>query len=303
MKKISIWTTDSIADLTGKIVLITGANSGLGFQAARVFAVKHATVIMACRDAIKGNNARKEILEEVSDANLVSMQLDLARLKSIRAFALEFKKSYKNLDILINNAGVMTPPYGTTEDGFELQIGINHFGHFALTGLLLDTIMNSPKSRIVSVSSLAHRMGKINFDDINWKKKYSKWAAYGQSKLANLLFIYEFDRRLKAKGAGTIAAAAHPGFSNTNLQKDMGIFKHFNFILAQPPHKGVLPILYAATAKQVQGGDFFGPDGLYEIRGYPKKASSSKESHDITTAKRLWELSEKETGVEYLSLR
>jgi NAD(P)-dependent dehydrogenase (short-subunit alcohol dehydrogenase family) len=299
MKENKKWTSANVPDLNGKIVLITGANSGLGFQEAKAIADKRATVIMGCRDMAKGEDAEKKILKTNPKAKLVLMQLNLASLKSIRSFAGEFKKRYKRLDILINNAGVMVPPYGTTEDGFELQIGTNHFGHFALTGLLLDVVLHTPKSRVVSVSSVAHRMGTINFDDLNSKKKYSKWSAYGQSKLANLLFIYELERRLRSAKADAIAVAAHPGYSNTNLQRTTGFFSAFNPILAQPAGMGALPVLYAATEEHVQGGDFYGPDGFLEMRGYPKKTSSNTKSYDTTVAKKLWELSEKVTGVKY----
>jgi NAD(P)-dependent dehydrogenase (short-subunit alcohol dehydrogenase family) len=293
------WTSEDVPDLNGKIVLITGANSGLGFQATREIADKRATVVMGCRDTAKGGDAVKKIKETNPNAKLVLMQLDLAGLKSIRSFAGEFKKRYKRLDILINNAGVMVPPYGTTEDGFELQIGTNHFGHFALTGLLLDVMLRTPKSRVVSVSSMAHRMGTINFDDINSKKKYSKWSAYGQSKLANLFFIYELERRFENAKADAIAVAAHPGYANTNLQRTTGFFSAFNPILAQPAGMGALPVLYAATEEHVRGGEFFGPDGFLEMRGYPKKTSSNKISYDKAMAKKLWELSEEVTGVKY----
>jgi NAD(P)-dependent dehydrogenase (short-subunit alcohol dehydrogenase family) len=293
------WTSADIPDLKGAVVLITGANSGLGLYEARAVAEKGAAVVMGCRDRAKGENAVKNIKEAVPAAKPVLMQLDLASLKSIRSFADEFKKRYDRLDILINNAGVMAPPYGTTEDGFELQIGTNHFGHFALTGLLLERILGTPESRVVSVSSLVHRMGRINFDDINSRRKYSKWSAYGQSKLANLLFTYELDRRLKKAGSGVIAAAAHPGYSNTNLQRSTRFFSTFNPVFAQPAAMGALPVLYAATEEHVLGGEFYGPDGLFEMRGHPRKTDSSALSHDRTVAERLWDLSEKATGVKY----
>jgi NAD(P)-dependent dehydrogenase (short-subunit alcohol dehydrogenase family) len=299
MKVNNKWASADIPDLKGSIVMITGANSGLGYHETRAIAEKGATAVMGCRDMAKGESAAKKIKETVPGAKLVLMHLDLASLKSIRSFADEFKKRYDRLDILINNAGVMAPPYGTTEDGFELQIGTNHFGHFALTGLLLDRILRTPKSRVVSVSSLVHRMGRINFDDINSQEKYSKWPAYGQSKLANLLFIYELDRRLKNAGSKVIAAAAHPGYSNTNLQRTTRFFSFFNPLLAQPAAMGALPTLYAATEEHVQGGAFYGPNGFFEMRGYPRKTDSNAPSHDRTVAARLWDLSEKATGVKY----
>jgi NAD(P)-dependent dehydrogenase (short-subunit alcohol dehydrogenase family) len=299
MKKSKKWTSEDIQDQSGKTVLITGANSGLGFHEARVMAGKGATVVMGCRNMKKGELALERIRSAGPAVEPVLMQLDLASLKGIRSFAGEFRKKFKRLDILINNAGVMVPPYGRTEDGFELQIGTNHFGHFALTGLLLDLAMQTPNSRVVSVSSLAHKMGFINFDDINSENKYSKWSAYGQSKLANLLFIYELDRRLRSAGADTIAVAAHPGYSATNLQKTIGFFYFFNYILAQSAGMGALPVLYAAMGEQVQGGEFFGPGGFMEMRGYPKKTSSTRISHDLALAGKLWSLSEHVTGVKY----
>lgn len=282
-----------------KIVLITGANSGLGFEASLALAGENATVLMACRDTAKGEKAVQDIRAVHASADLVLMQLDLSSLESVREFAEKCNRNYDHLDILINNAGVMAPPYSTTRDGFELQIGVNHFGHFALTGLILDPLLQATAGRIVSVSSFAHKMGDIRFNDINWKKKYSKWPAYSQSKLANLLFTYELDRRLKGANARTIAVAAHPGYSYTKLQRYTGLFSFLNHIVAQPPSMGVLPILYAATEWKVGGGQFFGPEGILEMRGYPKKTHSSKKSYDPAIAKQLWELSEEVTGVKY----
>lgn len=293
------WTAENIPNLEGKIVLITGANSGLGFEASLTLAKKRATIVMACRDATKGEEALQQIKREVSDGQVVIRTLDLASLLSIRTFATEFTSNYNRLDILMNNAGVMAPPYRTTEDGFELQIGTNHFGHFALTGLLLERLLHTTASRIVTTTSFAHYMGRINFDDLNWTRKYAKWPAYGQSKLANLLFTYQLDRRFKAAGTNNIAVAAHPGYSATHLQRHSGVFSFLNTFLAQPAQMGVLPLLYAATAAGVQGGEFFGPDGFLEMRGYPKKVRSSATSYDGALAKRLWEVSRKVTGIQY----
>lgn len=209
------WTAEHISNVEDKIVLITGANSGLGFEASLALAKKGSLVVMACRNPSKGQVALQQIQDEVPDAQVVVMSLNLASLQSIRTFAAEFTNHYDRLDILLNNAGVMAPPYAKTEDGFELQIGTNHFGHFALTGLLLERLLFTTASRVVTTTSFAHYMGRINFDDLNWTRKYSKWPAYGQSKLANLLFTYELDRRFKAAGANTIAVAAHPGYSAT----------------------------------------------------------------------------------------
>ncbi len=299
MKSKERWTSDNIPDMSGKIVLITGANSGLGFEASRELALKGATVIMACRSVSKGEEAARKITDALSTVETVVMQIDCASLASVRTFAEEFKKRYDHLDILLNNAGVMAPPFSTTEDGFELQIGVNHFASFALTGLLLGHLLQSHSARIVSVSSFAHTMGTINFDDINWRNKYSKWPAYGQSKLANLYLTYELDRRLKGMNARAIAVAAHPGYSRTNLQRHTGLFSFLNHFMAQTSQMGVLPILYAATEWKVGGGQFIGPDGFMEMRGYPKKTNSSKISYDLAISKRFWELSEELTGVKY----
>ncbi len=293
------WTKDNIPNMQDKIVLITGANSGLGFEASLALAEKNATVLMACRDTAKGEKAVQDIRAVHASADLVLMQLDLSSLESVREFAETCNRNYDHLDILINNAGVMAPPYSTTRDGFELQIGVNHFGHFALTGLILDPLLQAPTGRIVSVSSFAHKMGDIRFNDINWKKKYSRWPAYGQSKLANLFFTYELDRQLKGANARTIAVAAHPGYSYTKLQRYTGLFSFLNHLVAQSPQMGVSPILYAATEWNVGGGQFFGPNGIMEMRGYPKKTRSSKLSYNRDIAGKLWELSEEVTGVRY----
>lgn len=293
------WTAEQIPDMAGKTIIITGANSGLGFEASLALARKGADVLMACRAASKGEEAAARIKQDVPDARLIVKSLDLASLQSVREFAAEFKESSQKLDVLLNNAGVMAPPYQTTTDGFELQIGTNHFGHFALTGLLLDVLLRTADARIVTVSSMAHKMGRMRFDDINWTRGYSRWPAYGQSKLANLLFTYELDRRLKAAGAGVLAAAAHPGYSNTHLQRHSGIFSVLNAIMAQPAHMGALPELYAATAPDVEGGAYYGPDGLLEMRGYPVNVRSTARSHDQAAARQLWELSEQATGVTY----
>jgi len=297
--KATQWTPDSIQDMHGKIIIITGANSGLGFEASRILAEKNATVVMACRDLSRGHDAAKRIKQLHPPANLTVIQLNLASSASIRSCAENIKNMFDHCDVLLNNAGVMAPPYSLTEDGFELQIGVNHFGHFLLTGLLMDMLIKAPAARIVTMSSFAHYMGAIRFDDSNWTKGYLKWPAYGQSKLANLLFTYELDRRLKQANRRTIAVAAHPGYANTNLQRYSGLFSFLNRYVAQPAAMGVLPALYAATAWDVGGGQYFGPNGFLQLRGYPKRTRSSRKSYDEDVARRLWELSEKQTGVTY----
>lgn len=227
------------------------------------------------------------------------MQLDLADLESVKKFAHEFADLYNRLDLLINNAGIMEPPYGKTKQGFELQFGINHLGHFVLTSLLLDRLNATPNARIVTVSSNSHRFGDINFDDLNWECSYPHQRSYGQSKLANLLFTYELQRRLTAAGQSTIAVASHPGMTISNLVQHSRMFQILVPFLGQPAAMGALPTLYAATASMVNGGEYFGPDGLLELRGYPKLVRSTEASYDQTVAKRLWTVSEELTQVQY----
>lgn len=298
MSKNNHWTTENIPDQTGKIAIITGANSGIGYDAARELAKKNATVIMACRDKAKGDKAAGMILDDYPRAKVQVMQLDLADLDSVKGFAEKFHTEYDRLDILINNAGIMAVPYGLTADGFERQFGTNHLGHFALTGLLLDLLLGTEGARVVTISSTGHRMGKIDFDDLNSEKSYFKWGAYGQSKLANLLFAYELQRRLAAAGSSTISVAAHPGYTATNLQSGT-FFKFLNPIFGQDQEMGALPTLYAATSPEVNGCDYIGPDGFMEQRGYPKKVHSNGASHDEAIARKLWQLSEELTGVKF----
>jgi NAD(P)-dependent dehydrogenase (short-subunit alcohol dehydrogenase family) len=292
------WTTKDIPNLIGKIAIVTGANSGIGYEAARELAKKDATVIMACRDVQKGQAAAGKIREEYPAAHVPVMQLDLADMSSISQFADTFCASYENLDILINNAGVMALPYQKTADGFEKQFGTNHLGHFALTGQLLGCLKNTADSRVVSVSSTGHMIGGFNFDDLNSEKFYFKWLAYGKSKLANLLFAYELQRRLEGDQNGTISVGVHPGYASTHLQ-DGTEFQLLNPLFAQSQEMGALPTLYAATAEDVRGGDFIGPDGFMQQHGYPKKLRSSKASYNEQTANMLWEVSEEMTGVTF----
>ncbi|MDP8257696.1 MAG: oxidoreductase [Candidatus Alcyoniella australis] len=297
------WTAADIPSQKGRTALITGANSGLGFQSARALAGHGARVVLACRNQEKGQQALDAIRSEHADAQVELAELDLSNLESVRAFAAGFVKDNQRLDLLLNNAGVMVPPYGKTADGFELQIGTNHLGHFALDGLLMPLLLATPNSRVMSVSSGGHRVGKVDFDDLHWeRKRYAKWSAYGQSKLANLLFIYELQRRLEAIDAPTIAVAAHPGWASTNLQKYYWLAVIFNPILAQTPEHGAWPSLFAATMPQVRGGEYYGPKGIGELRGHPKRVESNKRSHDEQTASRLWDVSCELTGVHYESL-
>jgi NAD(P)-dependent dehydrogenase (short-subunit alcohol dehydrogenase family) len=294
------WTVKDMPEQSGKVAIVTGANSGIGYEEARALAAKGAQVVMACRNQEKGAAAFQQICEEHPDAMVDLMQLDLADLTSVRQFADRFTSRYDRLNILINNAGVMAvPELRRTADGFEMQFGTNHLGHFALTGLLLDTLMRTPNARVVTVSSNAHRMGRMKFDNLNAERSYSRWLAYGESKVANLLFTYELQRRLEAAGADVIAVAAHPGWTATNLQGNARLIRFFNPLFGMQPEQGALPTLYAATAPDVKGGSYYGPDGRNERRGYPTRLESNRLSHDQAVAKRLWEVSENLTGIVY----
>ena len=308
----SSWSTRDIPSQAGRVAVITGTNSGLGFVTARELARAGATVVMTSRNAGRGAEAEARLSDAVPGADVRLEALDLASLASIREFAARVSTTYDGIDLLVNNAGVMAIPRATTEDGFEMQFGTNHLGHFALTGLLLPSLLARVDSRVVTVSSTAHKIGSINFDDLAAEKKYWSWGAYGQSKLANLLFAYELQRRLEAAGATTISVAAHPGYSSTNLQavgpqesgnKLMGLLMSFgNVAFGQSADDGALPQLYAATAPDVAGGQFFGPSRLMETRGAPKLVDSTSKSKDPELAARLWAVSEELTGIGYDAL-
>ncbi len=311
MAKGNKWTAEDIPDQTGKVALVTGGNSGLGYETVVELARKGALVVLACRDSEKGNAAQDQVRQQTPDASIEVMQLDLASLASIRQFAEAFKVNHDRLHILVNNAGVMATPRRTTADGFELQFGTNHLGHFALTGLLLDVLLKTPNSRVVTVSSSAEQTGRINLDDLMGEESYERWSAYGQSKLANVLFAYELQRRLDAAGASTISMAVHPGFAATELRTELmtretpifhRILSYFFEGLSQSADMGALPQLYAATAPDVLGGKYYGPDGFMQRTGYPKQLRSSGRSYDETVAKQLWAVSEELTGVEYKAL-
>jgi NAD(P)-dependent dehydrogenase (short-subunit alcohol dehydrogenase family) len=285
------WTENDIPDQTGRIAIVTGANSGIGWNTAAALARKGATVIMACRNPQKANHAAERIRALDPAGSVVVMQLDLADLDTVRAFAAEFHKSYDRLDLLINNAGVAEVPYGKTAQGVELHFGINYVGHFALTALSIDLLNATERARIVTVSSLGHRIGSIDFDDLNWERHYPAQLPYSRSKLANLLFTYELQRRLAAAGQGTLAVAAHPGWADTGMTNSTYL-RHLNRLFAQTAEMGALPSLFAATALNVCGGDYLGPGGLFEFRGYPKKVKSSARSRDEALARRLWKVAE-----------
>jgi NAD(P)-dependent dehydrogenase (short-subunit alcohol dehydrogenase family) len=303
MTEVDRWIDKNIPAQDGKLFLVTGANSGLGYESTRGLARKGATVLMACRSLKKGKEAAETIKGENPRGELRLMELDLADLSSVRKFAEEFQTRYDRLDALVNNAGVMATPYGKTADGFELQFGINHLGHFALTGLLLDVLKATPESRVVTVSSYAHWFGWINFGDLNAEKFYYRWMAYTQSKLANLLFAYELQRQLVRAGEDMVSVAAHPGSTVTQLQQYTRLFTFINGLIGHGPQQAALPILYAAAHPDVHGGDYFGPNGFLGQRGYPHKALSSPIARNEKTARRLWEVSESMTGVKYVLAR
>jgi NAD(P)-dependent dehydrogenase (short-subunit alcohol dehydrogenase family) len=297
------WTTNDIPDQTGRTAVITGANTGLGYETAKALAAKGAHVVLAVRNTDKGNDAVARIADASPGASVTVQKLDLTSLDSVRKAAEDLRSKYDTIDLLINNAGVMMTPKGTTQDGFELQFGTNHLGHFALTGLLLDRLLPVPGSRVVTVSSVGHRFARngIRFDDLQWKNDYSRVGAYGQAKLANLMFTYELQRRLQ--GTNTIAAAAHPGGSRSeltrNLPRPIQLLNSVLERLYQGADMGALPQLRAATDPGVIGGQYFGPDGFAEQRGYPKVVASSQASHDTDAQRRLWTVSQELTGVTF----
>jgi NAD(P)-dependent dehydrogenase (short-subunit alcohol dehydrogenase family) len=297
------WTAAHVPDQTGRVAVITGANTGIGFEAAAVLAGKGAYVVMAVRDLDKGRNAASRITHTDPRARITVQRLDLSSLTSVRAAATEIKAANPRIDLLINNAGVMFTPEGLTSDGVEFQFGTNHLGHFAFTGLLLDTMLPVGGSRVVTISSLAHRVGaSTNFGHV--QRPYDRMAAYGRSKLANLLFTYELQRRLSARDAGTIAVVAHPGNARTELFRNSPGWLRIGAkvlapLVSQSPKMGALPTLRAATDPSVSGGQYYGPGGLAEQRGHPKLVHSSSESHDERLALKLWKVSEELTGVTY----
>lgn len=299
------WTANEIPDQRGRVAVVTGANSGIGFVAARELARAGAQVVLACRNADKGDAAAREITSSAPDARVSVASLDLGSLASVRAFAESFADMNGHLDLLINNAGVMAPPRRTTADGFELQFGTNHLGHFALTAMLIGCMTDRDDARVVTVSSGAHRRANIAFDDLQGERSYGRWRAYGQSKLANLLFMAELDRRLRASASPIRSVAAHPGYAATNLQfaavpsHEAFLMSIGNRIFAQSAAMGALPTLYAATHPAAESGTYIGPDGLFEMRGYPTVVTSSAAARDESAAARLWAASEELTGVSF----
>jgi protochlorophyllide reductase len=305
----SNWTANNIPDLSGKVAIITGANGELGAEMSAKLGAKGAHVVMAVRNVEKGEAARQDALKQHPNATLELMPLDLGKMDSVREFVDAFKARFDRLDILINNAGIMAVPRGETVDGFEKQIGVNHFGHFALTGWLLDLITATPGARVTSVTSTANFFGHINLDDINGEKEYDRWQAYMQSKLANAIWAFELNKRFNAAGVDAIANTGHPGLVVGNLQtnsvQQSGTQNTENILYAimgpvvgHSAEMGVLPILYAAAATDAKGGAFYGPRWFHS-RGYPSEAKANKEAYDADLSRRFWELSEEMTGVTY----
>ncbi|MDR9825255.1 oxidoreductase [Vibrio sp. FNV 38] len=291
------WSADDIPTQKGRITVVTGSTSGIGKETARVLAKKQSTVVLAVRNVSKGETVAAEIRAEYPDTDISVMPLDLSSLSSIQTFSSQFLATFDRLDLLINNAGVACP-YAKTDDGFEILMGTNHLGHFALVGHLLGTLKKTPNSRVVVVSAGAHKASKIDFDDLNWeKRKYSNFTAYADSKLANLYFAYELKRRLESEGGNPMVTAAHPGWTTSELQR--GVVKFLNIFFGQSKEMGALPTLRAAIDKSASSGDFFGPQDFFELHGAPIQVESSKQSHDVDAARKLWSLSEKITGIKY----
>ncbi|HZC27534.1 MAG TPA: oxidoreductase [Actinopolymorphaceae bacterium] len=303
------WTADAIPDLTGATAVVTGANSGLGYHTSLELARYGATVVMACRDLRRGEVALSEITKTVGRPELELRRLDLADLSSIRAFAMEMTTAHPRLDLLVNNAGIMGIPRQLTADDFEMQLGTNHLGHFALTGLLMPTLTAAPAPRVVTVSSQMHAVGTIDFDDLMSERRYGPWRAYGQSKLANLLFTFELQRWAGRANAPLTSVASHPGYAATNLLSNTASARRqvwmrrasaaVTRLVARPAALGALPSLYAATMPDVSGGEFFGPRAFGGSRGFPTRIRAVSKAYDEATAVRLWERSEALTGVEY----
>jgi NAD(P)-dependent dehydrogenase (short-subunit alcohol dehydrogenase family) len=306
---VSTWTADDIPPQEGKTILITGANSGLGLRSAEALALAGARVLLACRNPTKAAEALGTVQAKATGPAPEVVTLDLADLSSVETAAKDVANRTDRLDVLMNNAGVMAIPLARTADGFEMQFGTNHLGHFALTGRLLPLLLQAKRPRVVTTSSQVHRIGRMRFEDPQWEHGYLKWLAYGQSKLANLLFAYELDRRAKTAEATLVSAAAHPGYASTHLQAagpgreansvmgrlmDLG-----NQFFAQSDAMGALPQLYAATMPELEGGEYYGPSGVFEMQGHPKRVQSTSGSRDEAAAARLWTLSENATGVSY----
>ena len=294
------WNFDSIPDQSGRTAIVTGANTGISYETARMLALKGAHVVLACRSSAKAEQAADRILEQQPKGSAQTLSLDLSDLESVATFAREFESLHNRLDLLILNAGVMVPPESQTAQGFALQFGVNHLGHFALTGHLLPLVLATEASRIVVVSSTAATMGKMSFEDLDFRQRgYRPWPAYGQSKLANQLFALELQRRLDSAGSSTLVTAAHPGWTATDLQRTFGMASFFNPVFAMKPPQGALPTLRAATDPESEGGSYYGPHGVMQMRGYPVLVDMVKAAQRSDDAARLWQISEERTGVTF----
>lgn len=306
------WSEKDLPDLSGRVCVVTGGNSGLGLETARALAGAGAHVVIACRDAGRAEGALEEIRSGLPSAKVEALSLDLASLRSVRAFAAELGARHPAVHVLVNNAGVMALPRRETEDGFELQLGTNHLGHFALTGLLLPRLLAAPDPRVVTLSSTMHRAGRIDFEDLHGRRRYRKWPAYAQSKLANLLFTLELARRAERAGVALRSVGAHPGYAATNLQAAgprmegarlaERVMALGNRVLAQGAAEGARPTLYAAAAPEARNGGYYGPDGPLRLWGHPREESPSRAARDQSAAGRLWEVSELLTGVRWEAL-
>jgi len=300
MQKDTPWTYEDIPDQSGKIAIVTGANTGIGYYTAKALVEKGAEVILACRNQEKGAEAVRQIVLASPGGQAKAMKLDLAQLDSVEAFSDEFKASYKELHLLINNAGVMMPPLSKTAEGFELQFGVNHLGHFALTGRLIDILKNTPGARIVTVSSAMHLRGKIDFDNLKAEKTYNKGQQYAQSKLANVLFAYELQERYGGENGQTKSLVSHPGWTQTDLQRHISMARVLNPLFGMKTPQGALPTLRAATDPQARGGDFYGPHGWRGMKGYPvKERNINPLAHDKMLSQKLWDISTKLTAITY----
>jgi len=307
----SNWTKNDIPDQTGRIAVITGANSGLGYETSRLLAAKGAHIVMACRNISKAESAKNDILKETPNASLELMTLDLASLDSVRNFAREYLAKYDQLHMLFNNAGVMAMPRRETEDGFEMQFGVNHLGHFALTGLLLPAILSTPDARVVTTTSTAQHTGDVNFDDLMGEKDYSRYGAYSQSKLANVLFAFELQRKFEAAGANAQSFTAQPGLAFTDLQKntvansgnpfERALYSVMMPLMSQSAEMGALPQILPAVESGVQGGTYYTPE-RFNMVGYPVERKADSKGYDLERARKLWEVSEQLTGVTYDAL-
>jgi NAD(P)-dependent dehydrogenase (short-subunit alcohol dehydrogenase family) len=296
----SNWSTQNIPDQSNKTIIITGASSGLGKEASKILSEKNATIIMAVRNTKKGKKVAEEIKQQNPSAKLEIREMDLSSLQSVHDFVEGVKSEYDKIDILINNAGIMACPFDTTKDNYEIQMGTNHLGHFALTGLIMPLLKKAKNARIVATSSIGHKLGKIDFEDLNWEKRtYKSTQAYADSKMANLYFTYELARKLSDEESDIKVTAAHPGWTKTNLQKHSWYMRMLNPLFSQGPDQGVLPTLRAAFDDHAKSGDYYGPSKFFEMQGSPVIVKSNELSHSKEAAQKLWEVSEQMTNIRY----